>query len=137
MPAKYGVSYKGMITWFCAKPENKVKALCKLQEQGKASDSQVRSDLVKPTANDSKEAFMAYCKEKKTPYICIQSSVHNKTALSHAKPVAGKTLGTPTAKAHSTGTAKAHSAGAAKAKGVGRPAGSKLPKPAPAPQPAA
>ena len=47
MPAKYGVSYKGMIAWFCAKPENKVKALCKLQEQGKASDSQVRSDLVK------------------------------------------------------------------------------------------
>ena len=47
MPAKYGVSYKGMITWFCAQPENEVKALCKLQEQGKASDSQVRSDLVK------------------------------------------------------------------------------------------
>ena len=53
-----------------------------------------------PTTTDSREAFMAYCKERKTHfYICIQSSVANKTA--------GKMLGTPTA-------------GAAKARGVAK-----------------
>ena len=71
-----------------------------------------------PTTTDSREAFMAYCKERKTHfYICIQSSVANKTA--------GKMLGTPTAgAAKARGVAKMLGGAAAKArKGVGNTLG--------------
>ena len=34
MDTKYGVSFKTMVSWYCAKEENKPKSICHLKQQG-------------------------------------------------------------------------------------------------------
>jgi hypothetical protein len=76
MSAKYGVSFKAMLAWHCAKPENKAKPVCKLYETKKAT-GEVSDEVKKAYNAESKEIFKLYCKEPthKSALICIQSTI--------------------------------------------------------------
>ena len=101
MSAKYGVSYKAMLAWICAKPEWKAKNLCRLHEQGKAE-----AELAKSTTEESKEALKVYCKEPafKSKLICIVSAFKSKQAAGVlTSPVGGGASSSARPNAHSPG----------------------------------
>jgi len=80
MSAKYGVSYKEMVGWWCAKAENAQKSLCKLHAAGKTPSSP--ATLTHPSLTESKDAYKAYCADEshKAKLICIQSKIQAKLA---------------------------------------------------------
>lgn len=109
MSAKYGVSFKAMLTWWCAKSENKEKSLCKLHAQGKSTDGTISTQ---PSSSDAKDAFKAYCAEEahKAKLICVQSKVHAALSTAHT---AVKKAGEKSASAVAAAAAKAAAKAAA------------------------
>merc|ERR1719152_218318 len=111
MPISYGVSYKSMIRWYCAKPEKKEAKLClSPQHGGPASAAKAGPAL---SNSDSKDVYKLYCAEKlhKTTPICAMSALKGFNASYVDPNKAGRALGRSSKK-----FAKSSKAGAAAAK---------------------
>ena len=78
MPTTYAVSYKRMVAWYCAKPENKGRTLCSPTPSGGPASSTKMGPTGVPTNVESKELQKAYCAEKahKQTGVCFMSSLH-------------------------------------------------------------
>ena len=75
MPAQFALSYKKMVAWWCAKPENKLAKVCSPATQAGASKAAVTLGV--PTANESKDMYKAYCAEKanKAFPVCMMAAL--------------------------------------------------------------
>lgn len=102
MPKDFGVGYKQMLEWYCAKSENAGKALCTKKS---ATSGNVLAS--KPPMGDSVAAVRAYCSiadNKQKPLCSMSKLMGHHVAAAAAHGAATATVGVPPAP---TGVAKA------------------------------
>ena len=75
MPSQFALSYKKMVAWWCAKPENKAAHVC--SPSSLAGASKAAASMSVPTATESKDIYKAFCGDKanKAQPVCMMAAL--------------------------------------------------------------